>query len=119
MGTLTSALKALFSSAKTTGTHVPLVQSDGTPDGCISMNNLASVLGEKVTGRFFSDERSFLDWASNRDVAYGLVNSAGPILCIRVYYQYRMLLKWAGTTFYCATTSSWPSTIAWHRISIV
>ena len=47
MGTLTIALKALFSSAKTTGTHVPLVQSDGTPDGCISMNNLASVLGVK------------------------------------------------------------------------
>ena len=45
MGTLTAGIKEIFSSAKTTGTNVMLCGNDGTPDGHMTMDNLANVLG--------------------------------------------------------------------------
>lgn len=45
MGTLVAGIKEIFSPAKTTGTNVMLSGNDGTPDGHITMSNLASVLG--------------------------------------------------------------------------
>lgn len=45
MGTLTAGIKEIFSSAKTTGSNVMLCGNDGTPDGHITMANLANVLG--------------------------------------------------------------------------
>lgn len=48
MGTLTAGIKEIFSSAKTTGSNVMLCGNDGTPDGHITMQNLASVLGVTI-----------------------------------------------------------------------
>lgn len=45
MGRLSDALKALFGSNKTTGTYVPLVTSNGTPDGNITTAGIAALLG--------------------------------------------------------------------------
>lgn len=45
MGTLAAGIKDIFSTAKTTGTNVMLSTNDGTPDGHMTMENLASVLG--------------------------------------------------------------------------
>lgn len=45
MGRLSDALKALFGSNKTSGTYVPLVTSNGTPDGNITTANIAALLG--------------------------------------------------------------------------
>lgn len=48
MGTLAAGIKDIFSTAKTTGTNVMLSGNDGTPDGHITMANLASVLGVDI-----------------------------------------------------------------------
>lgn len=49
MGRLSDALKALFGSNKTTGTYVPLVTRNGTPDGNISIGNFASAINANIT----------------------------------------------------------------------
>lgn len=45
MGTLADGIKEIFATAKTTGTNVMICTNNGTPDGHITMANLASVLG--------------------------------------------------------------------------
>ena len=45
MGTLVNGIKEIFATAKTTGSNVMLCGNDGTPDGHMTMANLASVLG--------------------------------------------------------------------------
>lgn len=45
MGTLAEGIKEIFATAKTTGSNVMLCGNDGTPDGHMTMSNLASVLG--------------------------------------------------------------------------
>lgn len=45
MGTLVNGIKEIFATAKTTGSNVILCGNDGTPDGHMTMANLASVLG--------------------------------------------------------------------------
>lgn len=45
MGTLVNGIKEIFATAKTTGSNVMLCGNDGTPDGHMTMDNLASVLG--------------------------------------------------------------------------
>lgn len=45
MGTLAAGIKEIFATAKTTGSNVMLCGNDGTPDGHMTMANLASVLG--------------------------------------------------------------------------
>lgn len=45
MGTLAEGIKEIFATAKTTGSNVMLCGNDGTPDGHMTMANLASVLG--------------------------------------------------------------------------
>lgn len=45
MGTLAEGIKEIFSTAKTTGSNVMLCGNDGTPDGHMTMDKLASVLG--------------------------------------------------------------------------
>lgn len=45
MGTLVNGIKEIFATAKTTGSNVMLCGNDGTPDGHMTMSNLASVLG--------------------------------------------------------------------------
>jgi len=45
MGTLAAGIKEIFATAKTTGSNVMLCGNDGTPDGHMTMENLASVLG--------------------------------------------------------------------------
>lgn len=45
MGTLANGIKEVFATAKTTGTNVMMCGNDGTPDGHITMANLASVIG--------------------------------------------------------------------------
>lgn len=45
MGTLAAGIKDIFSAAKTTGSNVMLCGNDGTPDGHMTMANLANVLG--------------------------------------------------------------------------
>lgn len=67
MGRLSDALKALFGSNKTTGTYVPLVKSNGTPDGNMSMRNIASVLGVLL----FSGGGSEADYPDLNDLRYG------------------------------------------------
>lgn len=49
MGTLVNGIKEIFATAKTTGSNVMLCGNDGTPDGHMTMDNLASVLGGKST----------------------------------------------------------------------
>ena len=44
MGTLAEGIKEIFATAKTTGSNVMLCGNDGTPDGHMTMANLASVL---------------------------------------------------------------------------
>ena len=46
MGTLAAGIKEIFATAKTTGSNVMLCGNDGTPDGHMTMANLASVLGD-------------------------------------------------------------------------
>lgn len=46
MGTLAEGIKEMFATAKTTGSNVMLCGNDGTPDGHMTLANLASVLGE-------------------------------------------------------------------------
>lgn len=50
MGTLANGIKDIFSTSQTTATHLPVCASDGTPQGRISVGDLASVLG--VQGKF-------------------------------------------------------------------
>jgi len=50
MGTLVNGIKEIFATAKTTGSNVMLCGNDGTPDGHMTMANLASVLGEQFAG---------------------------------------------------------------------
>ena len=45
MGTLAAGIKEIFETAKTTGSNVMLCGNDGTPDGHMTMANLAGVLG--------------------------------------------------------------------------
>lgn len=45
MGTLVAGIKEIFATTKTTGSNVMLCGNDGTPDGHMTMANLASVLG--------------------------------------------------------------------------
>lgn len=45
MGTLANGIKDIFSTSQTTATHLPVCASDGTPQGRISVGDLASVLG--------------------------------------------------------------------------
>lgn len=47
MGTLANGIKDIFSTSQTTATHLPVCASDGTPQGRISVGDLASVLGGK------------------------------------------------------------------------
>ena len=49
MGTLLNGIKDIFSTSKTTATHLPVCASDGTPQGRISVGDLASVLGDVPT----------------------------------------------------------------------
>lgn len=46
MGTLINGIKDIFSTSKTTATHLPVCASDGTPQGRISVGDLANVLGD-------------------------------------------------------------------------
>lgn len=55
MGTLAAGIKDIFSTAKTYGTNVMLSGNDGTPEGHISMANLASVLGVDEHKGYVSD----------------------------------------------------------------
>lgn len=45
MGTLAEGIKEIFGTTKQSGTNVMLCGNDGTPDGHMTMANLASVLG--------------------------------------------------------------------------
>ena len=45
MGTLVNGIKEIFATEKTTGSNIMLCGNDGTPDGHMTMDNLASVLG--------------------------------------------------------------------------
>lgn len=54
MGTLAEGIKEIFATAKTTGSNVMLCGNDGTPDGHMTMDNLASVLGELPGGLYNS-----------------------------------------------------------------
>lgn len=45
MGTLVDGIKDIFSTSKTTATHLPVCASDGTPQGRISAGDLASLFG--------------------------------------------------------------------------
>lgn len=45
MGTLVNGIKEIFETAKTTGSNVMICGNDGTPDGHMTMTNLAGVLG--------------------------------------------------------------------------
>lgn len=74
MGTLAEGIKEIFATAKATGSNVMLCGNDGTPDGHITMYNLASVLG--ANKRFPSMEIDFNDytnnghWAAQRSTSY-------------------------------------------------
>lgn len=48
MGTLANGIKDIFSTSRTTATHLPVCASDGTPQGRISVSDLASVLGGMI-----------------------------------------------------------------------
>lgn len=45
MGALVNGIKDIFSTSQTTATHLPVCASDGTPQGRISVGELANVLG--------------------------------------------------------------------------
>lgn len=45
MGTLLNGIKEIFATSQSTATHLPVCASDGTPQGRISVGDLASVLG--------------------------------------------------------------------------
>lgn len=51
MGTLVNGIKEIFATAKTTGSNVMLCGNDGTPDGHMTMANLASALGGTLLTR--------------------------------------------------------------------
>lgn len=51
MGTLVNGIKEIFATAKTTGSNVMLCGNDGTPDGHMTMTNLASALGGTLLTR--------------------------------------------------------------------
>lgn len=75
MGRLSDALKALFGSNKTTGTYVPLVTSNGTPDGNMSMENLGSVMGGLgINTPTFSTHQ---DIRTRREKLYSAIAKAG------------------------------------------
>lgn len=82
MGTLTAGIKEIFSSAKTTGTNVMLCGNDGTPDGHMTMANLANVLGVVATLRGDSYDLNNLTTSGtwrviscrNAPTGYGFVN---------------------------------------------
>lgn len=52
MGTLAAGIKEIFATAKTTGSNVMICGNDGTPDGHMTMANLASVLGVPIRTTF-------------------------------------------------------------------
>lgn len=61
MGTLANGIKEIFATAKTTGSNVMLCGNDGTPDGHMTMSNLASVLGGLYPhGNTYSDDMNLL-----------------------------------------------------------
>lgn len=51
MGTLAAGIKEIFATAKTTGSNVMLCGNDGTPDGHMTMANLANALGGALLTR--------------------------------------------------------------------
>lgn len=51
MGTLAAGIKEIFATANTTGSNVMLCGNDGTPDGHMTMANLASALGGTLLTR--------------------------------------------------------------------
>lgn len=51
MGTLVNGIKEIFATEKTTGYNVMLCGNDGTPDGHMTMDNLASTLGGTLLTR--------------------------------------------------------------------
>lgn len=71
MGTLAEGIKEIFATAKTTGSNVMLCGNDGTPDGHMTMANLASVLGVFKNGGIISnidtlfDEGYYSSWSDS------------------------------------------------------
>lgn len=63
MGTLAEGIKEIFATAKTTGSNVMLCGNDGTPDGHMTMANLASVLGGAFKNR--SDTNGLVPYLGN------------------------------------------------------
>lgn len=70
MGTLAEGIKEIFATAKNTGSNVMLCGNDGTPDGHITMANLAIVLG--VLGDMNNDTLLSLPTHDANDAVYGV-----------------------------------------------
>lgn len=90
MGTLAEGIKEIFATAKTTGSNVMLCGNDGTPDGHITMANLASVLGAIYHGGYLdesadnkqSDSVYFVygDTSKNTPTGHGVLVTLGSSL---------------------------------------
>lgn len=73
MGTLVNGIKEIFATAKTTGSNVMLCGNDGTPDGHMTMSNLASVLGvPKDYGRIYNSSFN-IDTLINTDHEFSIL----------------------------------------------
>ena len=71
MGTLAAGIKDIFATAKTTGSNVMLCGNDGTPDGHMTMDNLASVLGALRGSLKFLGNRNL---NGTTDIGWGTYN---------------------------------------------
>lgn len=107
MGTLAAGIKEIFATAKTTGSNVMLCGNDGTPDGHMTMANLASVLGGLNTSisaniddsydlNNLTDDYAKYSWGETQPVnspckwgiLYNLKWSPGITLQVIVYQSY-------------------------------
>ena len=85
MGTLAEGIKEIFATAKTTGSNVMLCGNDGTPDGHMTMDNLASVLGMNniYDIGYIGSESVF-----NEFIAHHVISSDdGKFSCRSCYYS--------------------------------
>lgn len=121
MGTLVNGIKEIFATAKTTGSNVMLCGNDGTPDGHMTMDNLASVLGGLTMKGFFPD-LSKLDNLTAND--YGMYTTSDALfqgtsgIGVIIHYGYentrlvQLLLRPGGSIFRQKLGDSWGD---WRR----
>lgn len=102
MGTLAAGIKEIFATAKTTGSNVMLCGNDGTPDGHMTIANLASVLGASgsdgrhlqadantiIEGRYFARSLDIDSYHIPADYGYLFARSVTQIAYTIIYQSF-------------------------------